>query len=486
VIPFPFPDRRRISSVSLVLAAALAACVVGCGSSTGDTGGADSGQRDGGATDTGLESSSKEGGGDAADGSAKYPAFPVDYPQVLKNTDAILDKPVIVTVSWPAQDSSVATWEAFDDDIGASSFWSATTSQYGVAAASSGAANHVRMTQPLPKSLSYTQLQAFVVAEVAEAEGDAGLGDAGADGGPPNPKWPAPTVDSHGNVQTLYSLFIPEAVAVTDPGSGMPFCQEGGLGYHDSVQTTSGGPWIPYAVNLNCAPFGVPGVEETAAHETVEGATNPYTESMTVQGYIGFDPDHLAWELYTGFNDELCDACENWQDSYFEETGSFPFWIQACWSNEAALAGHDPCAPAPTGPYHGMTLFPSEEQTVSINLASVGGTTSSTKGFNVTIGKPLVFHVGFFSDAPTAPWTIAYDFETSLDQLFDTSFNPYDNGTATVTIDQATGQNGDMATVTVTPTKKGEGSFQVLAITWDPPTMSGYLPHYLPIVLVDQ
>jgi hypothetical protein len=48
------------------------------------------------------------------------------------------------------------------------------------------------------------------------------------------------------------------------------------------------------------------------------------------------------------------------------------------------------------------------------------------------------------------------------------------------------GQNGDQATVTVTPTMKGEGGFQVLAITWDAPSASGYLPRYLPILLVDE
>src|SRR5208283_2795224 len=118
--------------------------------------------------------------------------------------------------------------------------------------------------------------------------------------------------------------------------------------------------------NLQCAPLSLPDVEETAAHETVEAATNPYPESTSL-GYVGFDPDHLAWDLYTGFNDELADACQNWQDSYYQESGSFPYWVQRSWSNKSALAGHDPCVPAATGAYHGMTLFPSEQSTATIN-----------------------------------------------------------------------------------------------------------------------
>ena len=160
--------------------------------------------------------------------------------------------------------------------------------------------------------------------------------------------------------------------------------------------------------------------------------------------------------------------------------------MQLSWSNAAALAGHDPCVPAAAGPYHGMTLLPSETQSVSLSLASIGGASATTsRGFDVTLGQPTTFHVGFFSDAPVAPWTIAYDFPATL-PTFDTSFQPLGNGAATVTLDRTTGQNGDEVTVTVTPTAKGEGGFQVMAITWEPASASsGYLPHYLPILLVD-
>jgi hypothetical protein len=463
-------------------AASALACFVGCGSAESSVQG-DAGSRESGA-DAALDTGSKESSGDAG---AKFPAFAVDYPHVVKNQAAVLHSPVLVTISWPG-DTSASTWEGFDDGIGASGFWSATTSEYGVAAATSGEVNHVRMTEPLPPSISYTQLQEFVIAAITAAESDAGVGDGGGgspDASPPNPKWPAPTFDSHGNDQTLYSLFIPANVAVTDPGSGMPFCQEGGLGYHDSVQTETNGPWFPYAVNLNCAPLGVPGVEETAAHETIEGATDPYVESANL-GYVGFDSDHLAWDLYTGYNDELSDACQNWQDSYFQDTGSFPFWVQRSWSNEAATLGHDPCVPAPTGPYHGVTLFPSEESAVSVDLAAIGGSNESSRGFRATVGKTLEFHVGFFSDGPTASWTISYDFPSSL-MLFDSGGNPLGNGQAKVSIDKPTGNNGDVATVTVVPTVKGPAGFQVMAITWDAPApSSGYLPHYLPVLLVDE
>jgi hypothetical protein len=332
------------------------------------------------------------------------------------------------------------------------------------------------MTQPLPATLSYTDLQNFVVAELQQIGADAGAPDAGA----PNPSWPTPTLDGSSNVQTIYSLFIPTAINVTDPGSGASFCDEGGLGYHDQVVVN--GKLIAYSVSLECQ--DISGIEETAAHETVEAATNPYTESQTL-GYVGFDTDHLAWDLYTGYNDELADACQNWQESYVQSTGNFPYWIQRSWSNKSALAGHDPCAPVGTTAYHGMTLMPSEETTQTLNLSSLGKSPAlKTQGFAVAVGQPTTFHVGFFSDAPTDAWTISYDFPSVL-PLF-SSAGSVDNGKATVSLDTTSGQNGDVVTVTVTPSTKGSASFQVMAITWDSPSTKSYQAHYLPIVLFDQ
>ena len=458
----------------------LAACAfVACGSSSG---GAPAEAKDAGedvAADVNVQ---PEAGRGEAEAGVAYPAFTIDAPQIEKNQGTVIEKPVLVTVTWPAQDGSASTWEAFGDAIGPSSYWAATTSQYGVGPATSGAGNHVRMTRPLPATLSYTDLQTFVATALQSAGTDAGVPDAATDAGPPDPAWPAPTVDASGNAQTIYALYIPASTTVTDPGTGTPFCTEGGLGYHDNV-SVAGAP-VAYAVTLECASQTTPDLEETAAHEAVEAATNPYPET-TALGYVGFDPDHLAWDLYTGYADELADACQNWQTSYYQESGSFPYWAQRSWSNTAALAGHDPCVPAPSGPYHGMTLLPSELQSVALSLAVIGGGSATSRGFYVTVGQPTTFHVGFFSDAPVAPWTIAYDFPATL-QTFDTSFNPLGNGAGTVTLDRTMGGNGDEVIVTVTPTAKGEGGFHVMAITWDPPASSGFLPRYLPILLVDK
>jgi hypothetical protein len=135
-----------------------------------------------------------------------------------------------------------------------------------------------------------------------------------------------------------------------------------------------------------------------------------------------------------------------------------------------------------------MTLFPSEEAEGMVNLAAIGAPPTKTRGFVVALGKPLTFHVGFFSDAPVPEWTISYDFPAETALFNATTFSPIGNGSGTVAIAQPKGKNGDKTAVTVTVKKKGDAGFHVMAITWDPPPASqaSYAPHYLPILLVDE
>jgi hypothetical protein len=249
-------------------------------------------------------------------------------------------------------------------------------------------------------------------------------------------------------------------------------------------------------VSLQCSGFTARDVEETMAHEYAEAATDPYPSypntnaPPTELGFVGFDGNHLSWDVYTGFQDELGDACEFWAESYYQETGAFPYWVQRIWSNKAAAAGHNPCAPQPSGAYTGMTLFPSQEGDITVDLTSVGFAKQTTKGFHAVVGQSVTFQVGFFSDAPTAPWTISYDFQAQTN-LFDNSGNQIGNGAATVTIDHPTGVNGDKAYVTVTPTAAGQLGFQVMAITWDQPVLadggpSQAPPRYLPLLILNQ
>ncbi len=435
--------------------------------------------------------------------STTYPAFTVDAPQIQSNQGKVLKAPVIVTVTWPLDDRNITTWEALGDSIGGSPFWAATTSEYGVGPATSGASAHVRMVTPLPASISYTALESYVLAQITAtppqpdagapdaAPGDGGSADGGVDGGagdaaPTDPAWPAP-VSVGGDVQTIYAVYIPASVTVTDPGSGASFCAYGSSGYHSNV--TVGAASVAYAVSLDCAPGSLPPEEETAVHELIEAATDPYPNGAL--GFVNFDNNHIAWELENGGlgSIELGDVCQNWADSYYQETGTFPYWAQRTWSNASMAAGHAPCVPRPSGAYYGMTLLPSQAQSVSINLAAVGGGPTTTRAFRAPVGQAVTFQVGFYSDAATPPWTIGYDLPATAPLFNFTTNKTPGNGTATVTIDKTSGQNGEIANVTVTPTAAGDLGFQIMTITWDPPPAAqagSFAPHFLPILIVNQ
>jgi hypothetical protein len=528
--------RILLRSAAILLVGALSAA---CGSSSPSS----RATPDGGVPEASTDASDAAGdaaddGGDHGAVSTTYPAFPVDMPKVLANQGVVLGSPVIVTVTWPAEDPHAATWDAFGDAIGGSSYWKAATSEYGVGAATSGPANHVHMVVPLPKTISYYDLQDFVVlslggtlpdagapeagtpdagfdAGAIEGGSDAGAPDAGSDsgaieggvdaqapeagtpdaGGPEagpdagdaaaNPPWPPP-INPDGGVEIpiVYAIFIPASTVVNEPDTVRSFCLDGGLSFHDTAVVN--GKLVPYAIIAACPSQTLTQLEQSASHEYVEAATNPFgAETTNLVGYDGFDSNYFGWSLYTGqFGNEVGDACENWADSYYVESSTFPYGVQRIWSNAHAVAGHDPCVPVPNGAYSGMTFFPAQESTFTLDLTAVGMSVMTARGVHAPVGQPVTFQVGFYSDGPTEPWTIAYDFPAVT--LQDQNYNPYSNGTATVTIDKTSGQNGEKAYVTVTPTTAGRLGFQRMAITWDPVAGSAYYPHYQPIILLNK
>lgn len=127
---------------------------------------------DGGTADSssggGRDSGGESDGGDAgADGrhtpSNTYPAFPVDVAQVVDNGGPVLATPVIVTVTWSG-DPQAATWAAYDDAIGGSTYWHAINGEYGVGPATGG--GHVSITTPAPSSMSDQDLDVLVSTNV--------------------------------------------------------------------------------------------------------------------------------------------------------------------------------------------------------------------------------------------------------------------------------------------------------------------------------
>ena len=211
------------------------------------------------------------------------------------------------------------------------------------------------------------------------------------------------------------------------------------------------GAQVVYAIMPHCSGSSADDVVTAASHELNEASTDPFPDTNTA--YAGFDGDHLSYEFFNAFQDELGDACEQFQTSYFTTTETaFTFPVQRQWSNASAAAGHDPCVPAMAAPFYSVTLFPADEDAISVDLTSLMAPVTMTKGFKLALNESRTFQVGFFSDAATSgPWTISAIVDPQL-TFPDQNGNAINNGTATVSIDKTSGVNGEKANVTVTPT----------------------------------
>jgi len=245
--------------------------------------------------------------------------------------------------------------------------------------------------------------------------------------------WPAPTPNSY------YVLYLSAQTDLTFGTSNA--CSSAG-GYHDTVVVN--GVDTVYAVIPHCQ---ADGTTETlaASHEIVEGSGDPHPGDLPA--YLGFDTDHLAWDIWGSFQDELGDACEfylssQFQESFSDDGGAQSFVVQRTWSNANAALGHDPCQPAVPGPYYNVA--PLDLETISLTLTGeLENGVVQTQGYHIGLGETKTFPIGLYSDGPTGgPWTLSASEDSALGPLG----GPY----LTISLDTTSGQNGDIAYVTVT------------------------------------
>jgi hypothetical protein len=439
---------RALGPLAMVLASGLTLGCTASATSGNDTGnGSDaSSSDDGGAT---VDDASDAGAGDAADGapSTTYPAFAPDMPQIVDHKGARLNAAKIVTVTF-AGDPNTATIQAFDDAIGASKYWKTTTSEYGIGPASSAMADHV-VVQTAPMS---PWADSAIDSWVATQAGSSTSG------------WPAP------DAQTVYAVFIPASVQVTS--SGQDACQSYD-GYHTELQVGTD-PNVAYALILEkCMVPGttmIDNVTETAAHELVESATDPVPDNSP--GLTGFDADHLAWELWNQWSDEVADACQNDDDANYREGADLPYAAQRTWSNVSAKAGHDPCVPVPSGPFFDVTPLGLDDVTVSAPNYMGTLQTYKTKGWHVVPGMTRTVQIGLYSDAPTGDWT--------LTAVEGNGFTSPSSSALDLSLSQSTGNNGTTVDLTIRVKSAPTGGTGVLATII---SARGNLHRYMPVLV---
>jgi hypothetical protein len=291
---------------------------------------------------------------------------------------------------------------------------------------------------------------------------------------------------------------MPPGVSVTLGGADA--CSLGAGGYHEDAlvdpTADAGGEELVYAVILNCGQGATSGIATIdASHEIFEAATDPYP--LTHPGYLSFDADHLANEIYQAAQSETGDACEFWQSSYDYEPAPFVFFVQRMWSNQRMREGHNPCAPRPLGAYYGLTPFADQLDPIHVDLTAVGVGPRTTKGYKVAIGQSRTFDIGFYSDAPIdGDWTVTAIVPPYMGLLgfMGPSLEPVPpivNGQLTVTIDRPSGRNGHKAHVTVTPTAGGDLGAEWIILRASFPGEPDYpyfapSPHDLPLLIAQQ
>ena len=382
-----------------------------------------------------------------------YPAFAPDMPQLQGKPSAVLKNPVVVTINWPSS-TAIDRLEQFGDKLGASNYWKAVVSEYGVGPTTSGPDNHVQVFgEPIAKTMTTDEAATFVAKHVSD----------------PAAKWPKPTPG------TIYVVYLPQLTKLLFGADSA--CDLGVLGYH-STTTADDGTQVYYAIIPTC-PFnpegiGSDGLTATASHEIGEAVTDP----SPGDGYDGFGPNHLAWDMWNEFNSENGDACEEYLDTsfYTETEPGFDFSVQRLWSNASAAAGHDPCVPAPKGPY--FNAVPLDQQPITIDLHTLGGSSrTKTRGYTVAVGETKTFDIQLFSDAPMSNWTV--DVVQGGNPLFPGS-GP--GGSATGEIQGTTkGHNGDKMTVSVTVDRASPAKFELLTIvsTSADETIKHYYPFFI-------
>jgi hypothetical protein len=348
-------------------------------------------------TDAGVEASVPEA--DAGFVPATHPAAPT----ITSAGGAVLANPKVAVVTF-SNEPLATQLETFAQTLGASSYWPATTSEYGVGKIEY--AGFVHVDAPPATTLSQDALESWIASEL--------------DG--THPEWPAydPSI--------IYAIVMPQGAGIQVDGA--PPCASSPA-YHYEID--SGTQHIVYAAINRCDPFvGLSGIDYLTAglsHELVEASTDPLY--LSAPAFDGPAPKYNDWNLATG--GEVADFCTPNTDVYFKPS-DFPFTVQRSWSNAAATAGHDPCVPAAPGPY--FAAVPVLSDTLH---GTYYGQAFTSEGAHVALGASVDVAVDLFSD-------------TLMDAPFSVSATSSAN--LAFSWDRTSGSNGDVLTLTIT--RKGD------------------------------
>ena len=325
---------------------------------------------------------------------AGYPGPHPAAPQVENQHGPVLATPRVVPIFF-ANDAEQSKVEDFLQQLAASSYWSAATSEYGVGPLT--IASSVVSTDSPPATIDTAGIEAWL----------AGFAD--------------------GNSSDVFAIFYPAATTVSDALFGTSCTDFNGF-HFQGLQNTQ----IVYAVLPRCASagalVGLDALTATLSHELVEAATDPFLQTAPAWGFT--DVNHIIWSVEPGA--EVADMCTLEPQSFQRLVGTY--MVQRSWSNASALAGHDPCVPAPAQPYFNAAPVLNAQQPITFGTQEL-----TTEGIQLEVGESKTIAVQLFSDAPTSDWSV-----DAVDVNQPSSF--------TFSWDAPTGNNGDTLHLTITRT----------------------------------
>jgi hypothetical protein len=316
----------------------------------------------------------------------------------------------------------------FDNKVGASMYWKAAVSEYGVGPGTATAA--VMLTETAPTTIDDNGIQTWLAGKL---NGD-------------DQAWPA------NDANTVYVLHYPATTTITLQNSTS--CNAFG-GYHSNItlDANHGAADAAYAVIPRCTDFpplmGVDAVTGTESHELAEAATDPYP--MTNPAYASVDDGHFFWERVLG-GGEVGDMCAQFPDVW-NKWPDLDYTVQSIWSNASAKAGHDPCQPAASSPY--FAAAPVLKDTVTTTFGGMSLVQTCAK---VPVGGTGTVDIALFSDGATdSPFTVSVkDFQAAIGNT----------AALDISLDNTTGLNGQTLHATVkviTAGKHNTESFLVAA-----------------------
>jgi hypothetical protein len=341
---------------------------------------------------------------------AGFPGPHPAVPQVQSFGGAVLTAPNVVPIFYASDPLQSDVEKMLAATVG-SSYWKATTSEYGVGPITLDK-SIVLTDTPLTTTTS-TDIETLLKNYL--------------DG--THPEFPAVALNN------IYVLFEPSGTTISDTFVGTSCIDYGG--YHSNAKTATNQQFV-YAMLPRCAQFGyLSGLDALTgpiSHELIEAATDPLGT-----GFAQTDLDHIVWSIRP--LGEVGDMCAYEPQSYARILGSYV--VQRTWSNAAALAGHDPCVPPLAGAYY-WNAAPVLKDTVTLDYF---GQTVSTKGVSLPLNTTKTIDVELFSDGPVADWNVS---------AVDTTYGTNQAKELDFTWDVTKGNNGDVLHLTITRVAKGQ------------------------------